>query len=578
MRLRNSRNTSVAYLRSLLDAGSEGILVVRPDGCVLDLTDSCARMLGGDEDTPSLLGRNLREELHPDDVTRALGQCASAVHQTSATGPFRWRLRRGEDQWQHVEVWIHNKAKDPNIAGLILVVRDIAPVRELELRLRNDAFRDTLTGLHNRVGFNDHIRIAITRRRPDAMVAVLFLDLDDFKSVNDSRGHAVGDELLREAAARLKDSVRPQDAVGRIGGDEFVVLLEDITHPGQAGEVAQRVIEAFRASFLVGDASLRVQTSVGIAVGQTGDETAETLLRDADMAMYAAKARGKGRYEYFDDDLRASATQKLQLRQALEQAVDDENFLLHYQPVVDLASGALVGAEALLRWRTRNGGLRAPHAFLHLAEEAGLMDIIGRWVLREACATAQRWQGPDGSPFHMAVNLSARQLDQPGFADEVAEVLGDTRFPAEGLTVEITEQVFMHESPHVIENLQALRDTGVRIAIDDFGTGYSSLSYLQRFEVDTLKIDKSFIDDVGDGGQAAALVQGIIGIAHTLRLDVVAEGIEHDAQHDRLRELGCDLGQGYLFARPLPTADMVRFLDASRREGEARAGRLQRLA
>jgi diguanylate cyclase (GGDEF)-like protein/PAS domain S-box-containing protein len=576
MRLRSGRNNSVTYLRSLLDAGSEGIIVVRPDGEIIDATDSGARIFGAGGDTAALIGRNLRDELHPEDAARVLMQCNAAVQQHKPSGPFRWRLRAGED-WRHVEVAIHNKAKDPNIGGLILVVRDIAPVRELELRLRNDAFRDTLTGLHNRVGFNDHIRIAITRRRPEAMVAVLFLDLDDFKAVNDSRGHAAGDDLLCEAADRLRNSVRPQDAVGRIGGDEFVVLLEDITAPEQAGEIAQRVIEAFRAAFLVDNSALRVQTSVGIALGRSGEETAETLLREADMAMYAAKDRGKGRYEYFDDELRASATQKLQLRQALEQAVEDENFVLHYQPVVALASGHLVGAEALLRWRTRNGGLRAPHAFLHLAEEAGLMDIIGRWALREACAAAQRWQAPDGSPFQMAVNLSARQLDQPGFALEVNDVLGDTRFPAQGLTVEITEQVFMHESPHVCENLQALRDMGVRIAIDDFGTGYSSLSYLQRFEVDTLKIDKAFIDNVGEGGQGAALVEGIIGIAHTLGLDVVAEGIEDVAQRERLRDLDCDLGQGYLFARPLPGSDMVAFLNASR-ERESGSIALERWA
>ncbi|MDQ6749809.1 MAG: EAL domain-containing protein [Actinomycetota bacterium] len=563
MRFKTDRNSSVTYLRSLLDAGSEGIVVVRSDGLILDLTDSGARMLGADLDGPPPIGRYLTDVLAPEEAALVAGHCSSAAQQPTPSGPFRWRVRQGE-AWRHIEGVIHNKAKDPNIRGLILVMRDIAPERELELRLRNDAFRDTLTGLHNRVGFNDKIRIAIMDRRPEAMVAVLFLDLDDFKAVNDSRGHAVGDELLCEAAERLQASVRPQDAVGRIGGDEFVVLLEDITRPEQAGEIAQRVIAAFRDAFLVKAGALRVQTSVGIALSHTGGETAETLLRDADMAMYAAKARGKGRYEYFDDKLRASATQKLALRQALEQAVSDENFVLHYQPVVALASGELVGAEALLRWRTRNGGLRAPHAFLHLAEEAGLMDIIGRWVLREACAAAQRWQAPDGSPFQMAVNLSARQLDQPGFALEVEEILGDARFPAEGLTVEITEQVFMHESGHVLENLQALRDAGVRIAIDDFGTGYSSLSYLQRFAVDTLKIDKSFIDDVGEGGQVAALVEGIIGIAHTLKLDVVAEGIEHNAQRKRLRDLGCDLGQGYLFAKPLPGSEMVAFLNASR--------------
>ncbi len=292
LRLKTARNSSVAYLRSLLDAGSEGILVVRPDGVILDLTDSGARILGAAADSPSLIGRHLSDELHPEYVGRATAECSWAARQPNPSGPFRWRLRHGDGS-QHVEVVIHNKARDPNISGLILVLRDITPVRALELRLRNDAFRDTLTGLRNRVGFYDKIRIAITHRASDAMVAVLFLDLDDFKAVNDSRGHAVGDELLCEAADRLQASVRPKDAVGRIGGDEFVILLEDIARPEQAGEIAQRVIEAFREAFLVDGGAVRVQTSVGIALSQTGDETAETLLRDADMAMYAAKARGK---------------------------------------------------------------------------------------------------------------------------------------------------------------------------------------------------------------------------------------------------------------------------------------------
>jgi diguanylate cyclase (GGDEF)-like protein len=377
--------------------------------------------------------------------------------------------------------------------------------------------------------------------------------------VNDSWGHAAGDELLVGMSERVLGCLRPEDVAARLGGDEFAVLLEGLTSPEQAGEVAQRIIEAFREPFTVGDSQVRVQTSIGIVATEPGRRRPEELLRDADVAMYAAKSRGKGRFEYFDHDMRVGAIERLELKDSLQRAIDEGEFLLRYQPIVELATNQIIGAEALLRWRDRDRGMIPPAKFIGLAEEAGMMDTIGRWVLREACRTAQRFQDPDGRPFRISVNLSPRQIDQPGLAEEVAETLSDTHVDPNNLVIEITEQIFMQDSPHVAVNLRKLKETGVRLAIDDFGTGYSSLSYLQRFPVDYLKIDKSFIDLLGDGTDKPVLAGAIIQIAHSLGLKVVAEGIELPEQLAHLRSLNCDYGQGFLFAKPLESQNMAKY-------------------
>ena len=558
MRRRKPRQGD-GYFKALLRACGEGIAVIDVEGRVVDETAAFQRLLGG----ATLAGRGMLDALHPDDSRRAAGDLNTAAKQPSGAGPVAWRLRRGDGKILHAEVTIHNLLADPDVQGLVLNVRDITQTRALMQRLKHDAFRDALTGLGNRVALLDRVRIALARSKPNAGVAVLFLDLDDFKTVNDSLGHDAGDQLLVETARRLQDCLRPQDTAARLGGDEFAIVLEGLSSPSQAGEVAQRIIASFREAYVVNHAHIRVQTSVGIAVTHsTAAHGAEELLRDADVAMYVAKERGKGRYEFFDADMRAGAVARLELRDALQGAIERGDFLLHYQPVVDLRTGEVKGAEALLRWRDRQRGLVAPGRFLDLAEETGMMDTIGRWVLERACKQARRWQMTTGKSLRINVNLSARQLDQPGLAAEVAQTLAATELPAGSLVVEITEQIFMQDSEHVLVNIQELKELGVRLAIDDFGTGYSSLSYLQRFPVDYLKIDKSFVDDVGGDGTKPALARAVIEIAHSLELDVVAEGVEREDQLRTLQAMGCDLAQGYYFSKPQDTQGMASFLDS----------------
>jgi diguanylate cyclase (GGDEF)-like protein/PAS domain S-box-containing protein len=557
--LRRGGRSGERYLRALLDACGEGILVLGSDGLVADATHAFLRLRGAAH--ADVVGRGLKDLVHGDDLAQAQALCAAAATHQGGSGPVRWRMRRGTgDSWIHVEVVAHNLLADPAVRGLLLSVRDVTQARSLEQRLKHDAFRDALTGLGNRVSLLDRVRIALARRSEEAHVAVLFLDLDDFKTVNDSLGHAAGDELLIGIAKNLRACLRPQDMAARLGGDEFAIVLEGITATEQAGEVATRIIEAFREPFTIGSTHIRVQTSVGVAVSGKGPQGAEELVRDADVAMYVAKDRGKGRFEYFDADMRAGAMARLEMRDALQGAIDRSDFVLHYQPVVDLNAGGVVGAEALLRWRDRQRGLVPPGRFVDLAEETGLMDTIGRWVLGQACWQAKRWQSTTGRDLRINVNLSPRQLDQPGLAAEIANILAETHLDPASLVVEITEQIFMQDSDHVLVNLQELKEVGVRLAIDDFGTGYSSLSYLQRFPVDYLKIDKSFVDDVGTDGTKPALARAVIEIAHSLELLVVAEGIERADQLRQLQEMGCDLGQGFLFAKPLDNHSMAKFL------------------
>ncbi|MDX6643664.1 MAG: hypothetical protein QOD76_1626 [Solirubrobacteraceae bacterium] len=545
------------YFRALLDTCSEGLIVVDPSGTITDATSTFRETWAGGQET--LAGTSLTTILHPEDGPDALTLCANAAHSVTKSGPVRWRVRHRNGSWHDVEAVVHNLLDNPAVRSLVVGIRDIAPVSALEERLRDGAFRDALTGLGNRVVLFDRSRIALSRQRPGAWTALLFIDIDDFKAVNDSWGHAAGDELLVGMSERVLGCLRPEDVAARLGGDEFAVLLEGLTSPEQAGEVAQRIIEAFREPFTVGDSLVRVQTSIGIVATEPGRRRPEELLRDADVAMYAAKSRGKGRFEYFDHDMRVGAIERLELKDSLQRAIDDGEFLLHYQPMVELRTGQIIGAEALLRWRDRDRGMIPPAKFIGLAEEAGMMDTIGRWVLREACRTAQRFQDPDGRPFRISVNLSPRQIDQPGLADEVAETLSDTHVKPSNLVIEITEQIFMQDSPHVAVNLRKLKEMGVCLAIDDFGTGYSSLSYLQRFPVDFLKIDKSFVDLLGDGTDKPVLAGAIIQIAHSLGLKVVAEGIELPEQLAHLRELNCDYGQGFLFAKPLESQNMAKY-------------------
>ena len=419
------------------------------------------------------------------------------------------------------------------------------------------AFKDSLTGLPNRRLFRDRVGHALARagRRPGAS-AVLFIDLDKFKDVNDSLGHPTGDQLLTLVAERLRAVVRPGDTVARLGGDEFAVLAEDVVGEADAVGLAGRVLDALAAPFPLRNKELAVGASVGVALSTPGD-TVDELLRNADVAMYNAKNAGRGCFRLFEDDMHAAVVRRVELENSLRRAVDDGQFELYYQPIFALATGRLSGFEALLRWNHPTRGLLGPPEFLALAEETGAIVGIGAWVLHEACRRARHWNDRHpNQPLGMTVNLSPHQLFQPDIADVVAGALHGAGLDPASLTLELTEGVFLGDGPAVSTCLRSLKQLGVQLAIDDFGTGYSSLSYLRRLPLDILKVDKIFVDDVAGDAAESAVVRAIIKLAQTLELTIVAEGVESEEQATRLRALGCHAAQGYWFAKPL-NADAV---------------------
>jgi diguanylate cyclase (GGDEF)-like protein len=460
----------------------------------------------------------------------------------------------------------------------------VAERERAEARLAHQAFHDALTGLANRVLFRDRVEHALARAgRQAERVTVLFVDLDGFKTVNDSLGHATGDRLLVAVAERLLNATRGCDTVARLGGDEFAVLLENVRDDGDAVRVAERVGSALAAPFAVDGAELVVGASVGIAraaaAEQEPDEPgarADALLRDADVAMYRAKAQGKGRYAIFEPHMHEVALERLAVEAELRLALQRGEFRLVYQPVVQLADRRLTGVEALLRWDSPRRGTIAPDVFIPVAEETGLIVPLGRWVLMEACRQGAVWLGAQrggAAPLTMSVNVSSRQLQHASVVDDVRDALRASGLPASALVVEITESALVRDTSVVVQRLHELKALGVRLAIDDFGTGYSSLAYLQRLPVDVLKIDKSFVDGVGRGRQDTVLARTIIGLGTTLALSCVAEGIEHDQQHSQLQALGCELGQGFLFARPVPPEQIEALMrEEAGAEAELAAG------
>jgi diguanylate cyclase (GGDEF)-like protein len=454
---------------------------------------------------------------------------------------------------------------------LLTLVENSALTRDLErtvteLRVREDelhhrAFHDPLTNLANRVLFRDRVGHALTLRRQGG-VAVLFLDLDDFKRVNDTLGHAAGDQLLVAVAERLRASVRPGDTIARLGGDEFAVLLEDVAGVEEAERAAQRVGDALLHPFRLGGRELPVRASVGFALAQPGDE-AEALLRHADLAMYAAKGGGKGGLRGFEPGMAAMVRDEFELRADLRDAVQAGQMVVHYQPLVDLASGRARGVEALVRWAHPQRGLLLPGAFMELAEETGAIVAIGRHVLHTACAQMAAWHREETglAGAEVSVNLSPRQLSDPGLLDDVAAALRESGLPPDNVVLELTEGMLVHDDAAVVERLGALKRLGVRLAIDDFGTGYSSLGYLRRFPVDVLKIDRAFVEELGGQGDPS-LVKAILQLGDNLRLTTVAEGVEREEQVVALRGLGCVTAQGWLFAPAVAAGELPGLLAA----------------
>jgi diguanylate cyclase (GGDEF)-like protein/PAS domain S-box-containing protein len=501
--------------------------------------------------------------VHPDDLPRL--QQAIRQHHAAQSSHFqveqRMRHREGEYRWMLCRgTTVYDESGIPQrLAGSI---SDISQRKQFEEQLRHGALHDALTGLPNRTLLLDRLDQAIqrTRRSPGEQFALLFLDLDRFKTINDSLGHLIGDRLLIGVAQRLQALVRPRDTVVRLGGDEFVILLDTITDHDDVSLTVQRIEEALREPFTLSGHEVFVSASIGVSVGSQRYGQPEELLRDADTAMYQAKARGRGRHEVFSEPLHTEALARLQLETDLRRALERQEFILHYQPIASLKQGQIIGAEALVRWRHPARGMVPPQEFIPLAEETGLIEPLGRWVLREACVQASAWHRLGYDHLVIAVNVSLRELRSPEFVDVVAAVLRETGLRPSCLIVEMTESAYMEDAAMTTRVIERLRAQGVRVAFDDFGTGYSSLSYLRRFQVNQIKIDRSFIRDVTRDANDAAITDAMIAMAHRLNITVTAEGVETQEQLDLLRERECDTAQGYLISRPVPSDAFLALL------------------
>jgi diguanylate cyclase (GGDEF)-like protein len=459
-------------------------------------------------------------------------------------GTYRWMLSRG----------LAVRDDDGVAYRMAGSQTDITSQKTAEQQLQHDAQHDTLTGLPNRALFMERLRRSMWRARRGGfyLFAVLFLDLDRFKIVNDSLGHVVGDQLLVAIARRLESSLRPGDMVARLGGDEFVILLDHLKEIHDVTHIANRVQKELRLPFNLGGHEVFTTASMGIALSATTYERPEDLLRDADTAMYRAKARGKARFELFDASMHARAMTLLQMENDLRRALTRQEFLVYYQPIVSLATSRILGFEALVRWRHPERGMVSPAEFIPVAEETGLIIELGHWVLSEACLQMRWWQEqfPAYLPLSLSVNLSSKQFSQPNLIEQIEQILDETGLDAHSLKLEITESVLMDNIEATTAMLVQLRFMGIQVSIDDFGTGYSSLSYLHRFPINTLKVDRSFVRRMGPEGENSEIVQAIISLARNLGLDVVAEGVETEEQLSQLRLMQCDYVQGYYFSKP----------------------------
>ena len=508
------------------------------------------------------VGTNAFAGVHPDDLPSVEARLEQVLQTNGAEASAEFRYLHSDGSWRWVAAFGKNLIRDPAIGGIAVNYRDITEQRDLEEQLRRQAFEDPLTGLANRALLRDRLEHAVerSRRSSGTGVVMFFLDLDDFKNVNDSLGHAAGDALLSLVAQRIRGSVRGVDTVARLGGDEFAVLAEDVGDTGPE-ELGHRLLEALAPPFVVSGEEIFVRASVGYAISAAGDD-GDVLLRNADLAMYQAKAERKGGMRRYDATLHHSFVARLALDRDLRRALDHHEFVVQYQPIVALDSRRIVSLEALVRWVHPVHGWLPPDRFIPAAEESGLIIELGRWVLAEACRQMAAWhsQRAGGPPLRVSVNVSAQQLASDRVVDDVRRALDDAQLQPQCLILELTETTIMKEIESSVERLRALKDLGVLIAIDDFGTAYSSLRYLEQLPVDVLKIAKPFIDGIGKREGDSVMTRTITDLGLNLGLDMIAEGIELTEQLERLRELSCPHGQGYLFSTPLPADEVAALL------------------
>lgn len=555
------RRKSEERFRSLVRNASDVIAITEADGTFRYVSPSVERVLGYRPE--DLVATSSFALIFPEDLERARTFHAEILTTTDATQTIEYRIRHADGNWHHVEAIGNNLLDDPTVRGIVINARDITERKLAQEELAYQAFHDALTKLPNRALFMDRLNQALThaaRRREN--VALLFLDIDRFKVVNDSLGHEAGDLLLIAVAERVRSCLRAGDTAARLGGDEFTILLEGIADESEATVVAERVASLFGPAIDLGGRSVFVTASIGIALAKPGHVGPADLLREADIAMYQAKAKGKASHAVFDAKMGSAALDRLELETNLRHAIEHGEFILHYQPELDLDTGRIVALEALVRWQHPERGLVPPAEFIPIAEETGLILPLGRWVLAEAARQGRIWydRDPDDHPT-ISVNLSAKQFQHSTIVEDVARILTETGLPPECLTLEITETAVMEDAESNQATLQRFKDLGVRLAIDDFGSGYSSLGYLKRFPVDMLKIDRAFINGLGRDPEDTAIVEAVTGLASMLGMQVTAEGVETADQASRVRNLGCALGQGFYFARALPPLEAQKMLE-----------------
>jgi diguanylate cyclase (GGDEF)-like protein/PAS domain S-box-containing protein len=548
------------HYASLIANASDVIMIVDTDGVVRFASPATTRTLGLKPE--QITGKSLAELWGGEDGERLRGFLDEIARtSTGVVGPVELRSERAG---RVIEGVGSNLSEDPAVRGLALNFRDISERKVLEEKLRQLAFHDPLTLLANRNLFRDRVEHALTRaQRGESCAAVMFLDVDNFKNINDSLGHDAGDRLLQAVAQRIVQTSRASDTVARLGGDEFGVLLEGIKTPGDVKRIADSLIESLGAPFSLDGREVRVTASVGVAFSAT-DSSAKALLSNADLAMYHAKAAGKNRHVTFQPQMQTLLHERVRLETDVGRALSREEFFLEYQPIVDLGTRALLGVEALVRWRHPEAGVLMPASFIHVLEECGQIAALGHWVLKQACRDLCGWRPAiaGGSGLRLAVNISGRHLQHGDLAYDVLEALESTGFEAGNLVIELTESTMMYNTEVNLERFHRLKALGVKLAIDDFGTGYSSLSYLHRFPIDILKIDRSFVNGLTSSDDGPDLARAVITLGETLGLDTVAEGVELEPQVAALLELGCVAGQGFLFApaRPLEQLSMSPFV------------------
>jgi diguanylate cyclase (GGDEF)-like protein/PAS domain S-box-containing protein len=536
------------------------------NGACLYISPSIERVLGFSQDEWIEDGGLWDRLLHPDDENRVITNEAECARSGEALVQ-EYRLSRADGRviWIRDEMTVVRGASGDHPPLFYGVFLDVTDRKRMEAELERLALYDSLTGLPNRALFNDRLLRAIERHGRSETTAVYFLDVDRFKRINDSLGHSAGDEVLREVAARIQRTLRPEDTVARFGGDEFTVLCESVGGVLEAVGVADRLQREIAQPLRAGGAELRLSVSIGVALAESGEAVGSSrLVEDADAAMYRAKERGGDRTELFDTAMRERAVEALAIEQQLQRALERGELRLLYQPLVRLDDGEMVGAEALIRWEHPERGLLTPDKFLPVAEDSGLIVQIGAWAVNEACRRLRDWDRRNGvaAPFGLAVNLSARELTHPDVVSTVLNAMRRSSLAPGRLTIEVTESTAMADRDSGFRALRELSEAGIRIAIDDFGTGYSSLDHLRAMPADILKIDRSFVAGMSANSPDSALVAAAVAMGRALAMEVVAEGIETADQVTDLRELGCPLGQGYLFARPLPPEEIDTLLEA----------------